>query len=256
MSKQEIYKITQSDLDLILEKHKLWLEHKEGGIQADLRNQDLLGLDFHNKDLRFVVIWNSNLRGSVFHGSDLSYSIIINSDLRESNFSNVKGNGTCFRFSDLRSADFNNANLSKVDFNNSDLRGSEFIGANLYNVTFRYANLYGTCFQNSNLSGADLYKSDLRGADFSAANLNHTNLTDAKLMVLTLPQWSVYIHTDTVRIGPWYYKHDTWLNFSDRDLRKMSKSLLVWWMEYKPLIASGIKIIKNQVNENHLEDEF
>ena len=52
-------------LNEILDKHKKWLNHEEGGVRADLRCSNLSGSDLSHSDLR---------------GSDLSHS-----DLREAN---------------------------------------------------------------------------------------------------------------------------------------------------------------------------
>lgn len=67
-----------------LEKHKRWLNGKEGGNQADLRNANLGGADLRNANLRDADLRNANLwdadlkdadlRGADLRGADLDYS--------------------------------------------------------------------------------------------------------------------------------------------------------------------------------------
>ena len=43
--------MTQEELKKILHRHQLWLENKEGGVQADLRGADLRGANLHRANL-------------------------------------------------------------------------------------------------------------------------------------------------------------------------------------------------------------
>ena len=45
-------KITQEELKVILRKHKMWLENKEGGEKANLREANLRGADLYGANLR------------------------------------------------------------------------------------------------------------------------------------------------------------------------------------------------------------
>ena len=51
--------MTQEELNMILDKHKKWLNNEEGGEKADLGGANLCGAD---------------LRGANLHGADLDYS--------------------------------------------------------------------------------------------------------------------------------------------------------------------------------------
>lgn len=72
-------KLTQEELNEILDLHDKWLVGEFTGKQADLSNRDLRGLDFSKRDLRYIILRGSNMRGSNFRWSDLSYA-----DLRDS----------------------------------------------------------------------------------------------------------------------------------------------------------------------------
>ena len=63
--------MTAIELKEILEKHKKWLNGKEGGVRADLR-----GADLSNADLRDADLSNADLRSAYLRGADLDYSCL------------------------------------------------------------------------------------------------------------------------------------------------------------------------------------
>ena len=75
----------KDELDKILKKHMMWLNHEPGGERADLRSADLR---------------SANLRSA-----DLSYADLRSADLRYANLS----------YADLRSANLRSAVLSYAD---------------------------------------------------------------------------------------------------------------------------------------------
>ena len=80
-------KITQEELNKILDKHKKWLNNEPGGECADLHYSDLRGCNFCGSNLSGCNFRDSDLRYSDLRGCNLSYS-----DLRHCNL----------RYSDLR----------------------------------------------------------------------------------------------------------------------------------------------------------
>ena len=76
--------MTQEELNIVLEKHKKWLDEKEGGERANLRGADLgdanlrsadLRLaDLSGADLRLADLRSANLRGANLRGANLDYS--------------------------------------------------------------------------------------------------------------------------------------------------------------------------------------
>ena len=68
--------ITQEELEVFLRKHKLWLENKEGGEEADLRGADLRGADLRGADLQGANLWGADLRGADLQGANLDYSCL------------------------------------------------------------------------------------------------------------------------------------------------------------------------------------
>ena len=137
----ELRKISQEELNKIIEDHQHWLkEDCEGwkNMRANLKDIDLRGLDLSCADLRSVDLSNTNL----------TYAILGCADLR---------------LADLRGADLSNTNLTYAD-----LRGADLTLANLSYAVLSYANL-----SYANLSYANLRGANLRGANLSEVNYNH-----------------------------------------------------------------------------------
>lgn len=64
----------EKELDLILEKHKKWLNDENDGERANLRYADLRGANLQNVDLQNVDLRYADLRDANLQGADLDYS--------------------------------------------------------------------------------------------------------------------------------------------------------------------------------------
>lgn len=95
-------------LNIIIEKHRKWIEHQEGGERANLCETDLRGAD---------------LRGANLRGADLCWT-----DLRGAN---------------LSEADLCEANLSRADLYRANIREANLSGANIHEANLSEANLSG-----------------------------------------------------------------------------------------------------------------
>lgn len=80
----------QEELNEVLEKHKLWLDGKDGGVKANLSYANLRGADLRNANLR---------------GADLRRANLICADLRCANLREANLSGPDLRGADLRGAD-------------------------------------------------------------------------------------------------------------------------------------------------------
>lgn len=87
--------MTQEALNEVLEKHKLWLEGKEGGVKANLRGDDL----------REANLRKANLNGADLSYADLSYADLSNANLRFANLSNANLRYANLMYANLRGAD-------------------------------------------------------------------------------------------------------------------------------------------------------
>lgn len=71
--------MTREELNMILDKHKKWLNSEDGGERADLRGADLRGANLgganlREADLREADLRMANLRRADLSGADLDYS--------------------------------------------------------------------------------------------------------------------------------------------------------------------------------------
>ena len=146
------------EIRIVLEKHEKWLKNELGGIQADLREAALYGL---------------NLCGVNLYGADL-------------------------RVADLRVADLGGANLREVllreaNLIGANLREADLSGADLYEANLSGADLRGADLIGTNLSGADLGGANLRGANLYGANLKRAKNIPSYACHLVCPEEGSFI---------------------------------------------------------------
>ena len=89
----------------ILEKHKLWLNGKDGGVRANLRDADLSGANLRDADLRNANLRNANLRDADLRSADLRYANLRYANLRNANLRDADLRSADLRYADLRGAD-------------------------------------------------------------------------------------------------------------------------------------------------------
>ena len=103
--------MSNEHLQYILDQPTLWLNDREGGFQAILRDEDLRHADFSGDILTEAIFENADLRCANFKGADLSFA-----DLR---------------FADLRGANFEGADLTGANLSWSDITGANFKGVTM-----------------------------------------------------------------------------------------------------------------------------
>ena len=96
-------KLTQKEINKIIENHKHWLNE-------DVDGWDNMKANFSNQDLSYVYLSGANLHGADLGGANLSYASLC--------FANLSGAN--LHGAELGSADFRSANL-----NNADLSGTK-----------------------------------------------------------------------------------------------------------------------------------
>ena len=96
-------KLTQKQINKILEGHKHWLNE-------DCRGWENMTADFSSCDLSYVDLSYVNLRHANLRGANLSYADLSYVDLS---------------YADLRGANLRGANLSYADLSGVNLRGAE-----------------------------------------------------------------------------------------------------------------------------------
>ncbi|MBD2085277.1 pentapeptide repeat-containing protein [Trichocoleus sp. ST-U3] len=151
-------------------------------IGADLRQEDLGGVnlagaslcsaDLSGANLMQASLHRTDLRGADLRGASLSKADLSEADITEANLSEA------YLFeANLSRVNLEGADMHWVYLGKADLSGANLVGANLREVDMRGANLIG-----ANLREADLFKANLIGADLQGADLRGTNLGEANLM--------------------------------------------------------------------------
>lgn len=199
----ELKKVSQKELNKILEQHKLWVETSEQeGKQADLIRADLSGMDLSHWDLSKANLYRVNLSKADLIRTDLSGTNLFEADLSKAKLSEA----------DLRGAAIYGADLSEVNLNNAKLGGAILIEANLSKAKLVIADLVEAGLNDANLNKAKLIKAKLNRAILSRANLNDADLRQADLSEADLGE---------TNIG----KADLrWANLSGANLRKANLS--------------------------------
>ena len=179
-------KLTQKELDAILESHAKWLRH-EGGKKARLDQKDLSGLDFSRAHLNKINLNGANLKEADLSLTDLSGASLIRADLEGANLQYARLADANLKFAELSGAQLISANLCGATLDGADLSDADLSRAflrtspgekptSLWHATLTNANL-----TSANLNGVDLSGANLRGAKLSGTSLIRADLSDAEL---------------------------------------------------------------------------
>ena len=181
-------KLTQKELDVILESHAKWL-HRDGGKKANLARKDLRGLDFTCAKLNLADLEGADLRGvnlncALLVGANLTMAVLKGANLKNADLSAANLTFAKMSSAQLTGATLSGAAMCAVDLSDADLSGAGLrTSARGKETSLIYANL-----RNANLSGADLCDVNFFCADLSGANLSYVNLTGANLNGVTLDE--------------------------------------------------------------------
>lgn len=122
----ELTKITQEKLNELLDRHEEFMKsrYKEEG-QLILKNYDLSGLDFGNRNLKC---------------SQFFYSKFSNNNFKNTNFDN-----TVFAFCDISDVNFKNSNLHAATFHTTKLKNINLLFNSIADIDW-----VDCCFLNVN----------------------------------------------------------------------------------------------------------
>ena len=189
-------KLTQKEINKIIENHKHWLNADVDGwnnMKANFSNQDLSYADLSDADLHGVDLGGANLIYANLSGTNLSHANLSGADLSGADLRNANlcYANLCFvnlNYAKLCNANLSNADLSDADINYANLSDANLNYANLSDADLSYADLSNANLRNANLSyanlsGANLHGAYLGSADFRSANLNNADLSGTKNMM-------------------------------------------------------------------------
>ena len=157
-------KLTQKQINKILEEHKHWLNEDCEGWET--MKADFSYCELNHTDLSHTYLRDANLSQTNLRGADLSCAYLRGANLRGANLSHTN----------LRGANLSGAYLSDAYLSDAYLSCADLRDANLSCADLSCAYLRGAYLRDANLSCANL-----RGADLRDANLSQTNLRGADL---------------------------------------------------------------------------
>ena len=177
MENNNMEKIDQETLSVILKEHQLWL--KSNGVKgkyANLSNKNLTeanleGANLANADLGRANLRNADLGGANLGGANLANADLGNAYLKRTNLRDAYLKGAILRGADLGGADLRIADFKIADLRGANLRGANLIGADLRGADLRDADLEGANLEGANLEGANLAKANLNTQFFGSAGL-------------------------------------------------------------------------------------
>lgn len=116
-------KLTQKEINKIIENHKHWLNKDVDGwnnMKADFFNQDLSDANLRGADLSRADFCGANLCGADLSDADLSDAVLSGTHLRNADLSDANLSGAVLSGAVLR-----NANLSYANLSNANLLGTK-----------------------------------------------------------------------------------------------------------------------------------
>lgn len=160
-------KLTQKEINKIIENHKHWLNKDVDGwdnMKADFSNQELSYANLRGVDLRGAELRSVNLSCADISGANLSNANLSCADLSYANLSDASICGADLSGAYLSGVDLSEANLSGADLSDVDLSYANLSEANLSDASLCDADLSYTNLSNANLRGANLHGAYLHGA--------------------------------------------------------------------------------------------
>ena len=157
----ELRKISQEELNKIIENHQHWLK-------KDCEGWEKMKANLRRVDLNCTYLSYADLREA-----DLSYADLRNADLTYANLSYAILRGVDLRNADLTYANLSYADLRRVDLSYSILSYAILRNADLSEADLSYTTLRRTNLRNADLREANLRRANLRNADLSGVNYNH-----------------------------------------------------------------------------------
>ena len=129
----------QEELNEILRLHKMWVEGKDGGAQANLEGADLRGAYLEGANLRGAGLCMANLEGANLREANLRGARLLGANLRFANLIEANLRGAHLREANLRGALLSEAHLEGTDLRGANLRGAHLREANLIGANLDYA---------------------------------------------------------------------------------------------------------------------
>jgi len=192
--------LTPDQLEEILRKHEIFLQHSMKGARAVLNSRHLPGIDLSNR-----LLSKADLSGSVLARANLKFVNLAGATLYCCDMHKVDARYGNFCCADMRGATLNGSTLSHARLDGADFRSGRLLrtddmgrGAvidrtgSAAGVDFTYCSLVGATFEGADLKGANFTGAILVGTKFKGARmenviLKHAVIADGDLKDISLP---------------------------------------------------------------------
>jgi len=165
-------RLTQSELNVIIDKHHAYLIGKTGGRRACLSFCDVSGLDFHESDLT-----NCDISLIMAKSAKMNKCKFISANLMAGDFSNSSMKSCDFTNADMRGVCLSNTNMMYCNFSHTDLRDASVV---LQDKNYDLAPIFvNSKLSNTNLQGSTISKTKMSSAFAIQANMTNCNITDS-----------------------------------------------------------------------------
>jgi len=194
--KDQWKKLSQQELDEVLDKHEKFVNNQRDGERAQSGMHDLSHLDMAGKNLS-----RAELTGGILNYYNLSGAMMNDEDMRDGVLlkSTAEGGDLTPIVHDEASAGMEKTTLKGADMTWAKLTKANLVGVMLSGVTISFrsgggewwaslknaklhgALMNGAVMKNMDMEGADFRETDLRDADLSGSLLIDADFTDADL---------------------------------------------------------------------------
>lgn len=195
--------ITREELNIILARHKIWLQGRVGGRKANLKGAILRELDLTNiclsqADLTGADLSKANLTNAKLKGANLTGASLVEANLTIADLTRAKLNNADLSYADLTQADLSYAKLQDANLYESKLRNTRFFRADLTDAALRYADLTDADFEYSNLEPAILSPSEgiRRGIYLKKPMIGYKKCRDNVIVTLEIPKGAIVFSID------------------------------------------------------------
>ena len=210
--------ITRSDLQKVIENHKLWLTDNNKGKRLNLINFDLSGEDLSNNDFSQAVFLDCNLENAKldkcnFTEAKVKYCKLNYATAKHCNFTDAEMIRNILEYVDFTGSNFFKADLNYSSFNHSMAKHCNFTDADLRGCILKDCNL-----RNSNLFSADLF----------CIEYDNNTVFPKGTKLLTGYRYDIFIHQgqnpsklDGYQVGCQNFTAEEWLSKNEDDLIDM-----------------------------------
>lgn len=213
-------RITQSELNKMLQAHEDFIGGIKGGRRLIMQFMNLSGLNFSGRKLADAVFTGSALIQADLSGCVLDRVNFFSCDLRFANFEGASLIKSDLRGVCARGARFNNADLFQADmregqvlahersgelqalyidvpapagngltdFSKAKMRRVRMNEAQASHTDFSEAEMHSVRMRNAHLSGANFSGANLEHGDFTGADMTRANMQDSVMMGVILTQ--------------------------------------------------------------------